>query len=80
MARLSFVVTLPLLCLLLSFVDAGSSRNSKGSKGSKGGTSSTSSYPTSKYTLVKDFKAGTSEFFDYFDFFTGADPTDGDVK
>jgi len=37
-------------------------------------------YPTANYWLVKDFQAGTANFFDNFNFYTGADPTHGDVK
>ena len=38
------------------------------------------SYPTTNYKLVKDFEAGTSNFFNNFNFYTGSDPTNGDVK
>jgi hypothetical protein len=38
------------------------------------------SYPASTYTLVKDFQAGTSSFFNNFNFYSGADPTNGFVK
>ena len=38
------------------------------------------SYPTATYKLVKDYGAGTSSFFNNFNFFTGADPTHGNVK
>jgi hypothetical protein len=38
------------------------------------------SYPSATYELVKDYGAGTSAFFNNFNFFTGADPTDGNVK
>lgn len=37
-------------------------------------------YPTATYKLVKDYGAGTSSFFKNFNFFTGADPTNGNVK
>jgi hypothetical protein len=32
------------------------------------------------YNLVKDFQAGTTNFFSNFNFFTGADPTHGFVQ
>jgi hypothetical protein len=38
------------------------------------------SYPTATYKLVKDYGAGTSSFYNNFNFFTGADPTNGYVK
>lgn len=38
------------------------------------------SYPTATYKLIKDYGAGTSSFFNNFNFYTGADPTNGDVK
>ena len=38
------------------------------------------SYPPQNYKLVKDYGAGTAAFFNNFNFYTGADPTDGDVK
>ena len=38
------------------------------------------SYPAATYKLVKDYGAGTSSFFNNFNFFTGADPTNGNVK
>ena len=37
-------------------------------------------HPIATYELVKDYGAGTSSFFKNFDFYTGADPTNGDVK
>jgi hypothetical protein len=38
------------------------------------------SYPTATYTLLKDFQAGSSNFFNNFNFYTGADPTNGFVE
>jgi hypothetical protein len=43
-------------------------------------SSNSNSYPTANYNLVKDYGAGTSAFFTNFNFFTGADPTNGFVK
>jgi hypothetical protein len=37
-------------------------------------------YSPTTYTLVKDYQAGTSAFFNNFQFFTGADPTHGFVQ
>lgn len=37
-------------------------------------------YPPATYNLIHDFQAGTSSFWNNWNFFTGADPTDGFVK
>jgi hypothetical protein len=40
----------------------------------------TIAYSQASYHLLKDYQAGTTKFFDNFDFFTGSDPTNGFVK
>ena len=40
----------------------------------------TNYYPAATYTLVHDYQAGTSSFWNNWNYFTGADPTDGFVK
>src|SRR5271170_5515962 len=40
----------------------------------------TNYYPAATYNLVHDYQAGTSSFWNNWNYFTGADPTDGFVK
>jgi len=37
-------------------------------------------YTSTTYYLLKDFQAGTTNFWKNFNFFTGADPTHGFVQ
>jgi hypothetical protein len=37
-------------------------------------------YQSTSYYLVEDYQAGTSNFFNNFNFYTGADPSDGFVE
>ena len=71
MSRLhSFVF---IFVILLDFTIAGHHSSSSHS-------SHSSSYPAQSYKLVKDYKAGTSSFFNNFNFYTGSDPTHGNVE
>src|SRR5271170_4178471 len=40
----------------------------------------TNYYPAATYNLVHDYQAGTSSFWNNWNYFTGPDPTDGFVK
>jgi hypothetical protein len=75
-----FLSTFALLTSLFTTAIAGRSSGNKGSGGGGNSNSNTGSYPSATYKLVKDYQAGTSAFWNNFNFFTGADPTNGFVK